>query len=83
MKEIEAIELAIEELEALRLVDVEGLHQEDAAMQMGVSRRAFWEDLQNARKKVAFALSSGKGIEIRDYNIKGCEEKFRRRKHEL
>ncbi|MDK2892347.1 MAG: uncharacterized protein PWQ49_739 [Methanohalophilus sp.] len=66
MKEIEIVELAIEELEALRLVDVERLHQEEAANQMGISRRAFWKDLQNARTKVAFALSTGKGIEILD-----------------
>ncbi|MBN2110735.1 MAG: DUF134 domain-containing protein, partial [Methanosarcinaceae archaeon] len=40
--------------------------QEEAAFNMGVSRRAFWEDLQNARKKVATALTYGKAIEIGD-----------------
>jgi hypothetical protein len=74
MKEIETVELAIEELEALRLVDVEGLHQEEAANRMGISRRAFWEDLQNARKKVAFALSNGKAIEILDINNSNPEK---------
>ncbi len=73
MKEIETIELALEELEALRLVDVEGLHQEEAASQMGISRRAFWKDLQSARTKVAFALSTGKGIEILDTTNKNPE----------
>jgi predicted DNA-binding protein (UPF0251 family) len=64
LRELEVIFLAVEELEALRLVDIEGLTQEDAAYQMGISRRSFWEDLQSARKKVAIALTSGKAIEI-------------------
>ena len=68
MKELETISLAIEELEALRLVDVEGMQQEEAAFMMGISRRAFWEDLQSARKKVALALTNGMAIEIYGVN---------------
>lgn len=64
LKDLETVALQIEELEALRLVDLEGLQQEEAAISMGISRRAFWQDLQNARKKVAFALIEGKAIEI-------------------
>lgn len=64
MTELETISLAVEELEALRLVDREGMLQEEAAFQMGISRRAFWEDLRSARKKVALALTTGKAIEI-------------------
>ncbi|TGC10931.1 DUF134 domain-containing protein [Methanolobus halotolerans] len=64
LKELETVSLAVEELEALRLVDVDGMTQEEAAFKMGVSRRAFWEDLQQARKKVALALTTGKAIEI-------------------
>lgn len=60
--------LTVEELESLRLVDLEGLLQEDAAVQMGISRRAFWEDLKAARTKVALALSTGKAIEIKGGN---------------
>ena len=44
--------------------DPQKVTQEDAAFNMGVSRRAFWEDLQNARKKVALALIAGMAIEI-------------------
>lgn len=64
LTELETISLAVEELEALRLVDREGMLQEEAAFQMGISRRAFWEDLRSARKKVALALTTGKAIEI-------------------
>lgn len=64
LQELEVVSIAMEELEALRLVDLEGLTQEEASLKMGISRRAFWEDLQSARRKVAFALTTGKAIEI-------------------
>ncbi|HID26190.1 MAG TPA: DUF134 domain-containing protein [Thermoplasmata archaeon] len=56
--------LTLEELEALRLVDLEDLTQEEAAMRMGVSRKTLWNDLQRARKKVAEALVKGCTIRI-------------------
>lgn len=68
LSDLEIISLTVEELEALRLVDIEGLRQEDAAIRVGVSRRAFWEDLKAARMKVAVALSTGKAIEIKGGN---------------
>ena len=68
MSELEVVSLAMEEFEALRLVDLEGMQQEEAAKMMGVSRRAFWEDIQNARAKVALALTTGKAIEIKGGN---------------
>ena len=39
MRDLEAIDLAADELEAMRLTDLEGLYQEQAAEQMGVSRQ--------------------------------------------
>ncbi|MDD3247991.1 MAG: DUF134 domain-containing protein [Methanosarcina sp.] len=68
MSDLEVMSLTVEELESLRLVDIEGLRQEDAAARVGISRRAFWEDLKNARMKVAIALSTGKAIEIKGGN---------------
>ena len=65
---LEAVSLTIEELEALRLGDIEGLRQEDAATRVEVTRRAFWADLKAARMKVALALSTGKAIEIKGGN---------------
>jgi len=56
--------LTLEELEALRLVDLEDLTQEEAAVRMGVSRKTLWNDLQRARKKVAEALVKGCAIRI-------------------
>ena len=56
--------VTVVEVEALRLVDIEGLTQEEAAMEMGVSRRTFWNDLMEARRKVAYALVNGCAIRI-------------------
>ncbi|VUT23613.1 MAG: hypothetical protein MOIL_00069 [Candidatus Methanolliviera sp. GoM_oil] len=64
-KDLGLVELTINELEAIRLIDLEGLNQEDAAYMMGVSRRTFWNDLKSARRKVADALMKGKAIEIK------------------
>jgi predicted DNA-binding protein (UPF0251 family) len=48
------------ELEVLRLVDFEGLSQEEAGERMGVSRGTVWRLVQSARKKTAQALSEGR-----------------------
>jgi predicted DNA-binding protein (UPF0251 family) len=60
----EPVILHQDELEILRLVDVAGLTQEEAASAVGVSRRTLWKDLHDTRKKVASALIHGKRIEI-------------------
>jgi predicted DNA-binding protein (UPF0251 family) len=52
------------ELEALRLVDFEGLSQEEAGERMGVSRGTVWRLVQSARKKTAQALSEGRPMRI-------------------
>ena len=56
--------MTLEELEAVRLVDLLDLDQEEAAFYMGISRKAFWNDLMNARKKIASALVYGMGLRI-------------------
>jgi uncharacterized protein len=61
---IEAISVTLEELETVRLVDLLELDQEEAAFYMGISRKALWNDLMNARKKIAAALVYGMGLRI-------------------
>jgi uncharacterized protein len=56
--------LLIEEFEALRLKDLEGMEQEECADQMQVSRPTFQRILLTARQKVADSLVHGKGIRI-------------------
>jgi len=64
LRELKVVVLRVEGLEAIRLVDLEGMEQEQAARIMGVSRRAFWGDLQAARRGIADALVGGKAIKI-------------------
>lgn len=63
-RKIEEIMLKIEEFEALRLADFEGLYQDDAATSMGVSRQTFGNILTEARQKVALALVNGLALRI-------------------
>jgi len=59
------IYLELAEFEVLRLVDQEGLSQEEAGERMGISRGTVWRLLQSARKKVATALAEGRPIYLR------------------
>ena len=54
--------VTIDELEALRLADLQGLSQEQAAEQMNVSRATFGRIVARGRRKIAEALVHGKGI---------------------
>lgn len=62
--ELEELTLSIEELEAIRLKDKEGLEQEECAEHMQVSRPTFQRILAGARAKLAEALVLGKAIRV-------------------
>jgi len=64
MAELEQVILELDEVEALRLADLEGRYQEDAAKTMGVSRQTFGRIVEMARRKVAEALLHGKALVI-------------------
>jgi predicted DNA-binding protein (UPF0251 family) len=61
---LERVEISLDGLEALRLADLEGLYQEEAARRMGVSRATFARVLTAARAAVAEALVGGKALAI-------------------
>ena len=52
------------ELEALRLVDLEGKSQEEAGECMGISRTSVWRYLQEGRKKLIIALTEGRELHL-------------------
>ncbi len=52
------IVLAADEFEAYRLVYYHGLTQEEAAKRMGISRGTLWRLLDNARRKIGYALEN-------------------------
>ena len=61
---LEHVNLTIYELEAIRLADLEGLYQEQAAEKMNISRQTFGRIVESARKKIADALVNGKALSI-------------------
>jgi predicted DNA-binding protein (UPF0251 family) len=62
--ELVEINLTLDELESLRLADLEGMYHENAAQEMGVSRATFGRILELARRKVSDALVHGKALRI-------------------
>ncbi|MGD8439618.1 MAG: DUF134 domain-containing protein [Holophagae bacterium] len=64
--ELEVETLRVDELEALRLADLEGLYQEAAAERMGVSRPTFSRILARARSIVARSLIEERLLVIGD-----------------
>jgi predicted DNA-binding protein (UPF0251 family) len=79
LTELDRISLAVDELEALRLKDFEGMEQEKAATTMNVSQPTFHRILQSAHSKVADALVNGKAIRIEggNYMVREGERVFR------
>lgn len=63
------VELNFSELEAMRLVDLVGLNQEQAGEKMEVSRGTVWRLLQEGRKKVVAGLTEQRPIIITPHEI--------------
>lgn len=68
LRELDEEILTLDEVEAVRLSDLEGMFQEQAAGQMKISRITFLKILESAHLKIAKALVFGKAI-----NMKGGE----------
>ena len=62
--ELEEISITMDELEAIRLADYEGLYQENAASKMKISRQTFGRILYEAHRKIAECLIKGKALKI-------------------
>ena len=59
-----ALEIRADELEALRLCDLEELSQQEAADRMGISRGTLQRLLYSAHRQIAFALVRGRSIRL-------------------
>jgi predicted DNA-binding protein (UPF0251 family) len=64
LRELEEVVMTLDEFEAVRLADLEGLYQEQAAEQMNVSRPTFSRVVDAAHRKLADALVHGKALRI-------------------
>lgn len=80
MVDLEIVELGEDELEAIRLADLEGLYQADSAERMGVSRPTFGNIIASAHKKIADALTQGKAIQIGGGPIQRCPQQGARKR---
>ena len=56
--------MTLDEFEAMRLGDLDGLHHEEAAKQMSVSRPTFSRIMDSAHRKLADAIVHGKALRI-------------------
>jgi predicted DNA-binding protein (UPF0251 family) len=65
LESLDRVTLLHEELEALRLADLKGLHQADCAKQMDISRSSFQRIIKEARHKVARALVHETALQVR------------------
>jgi len=63
-KDLNSIVLTLDEYEAIRLADLEGLNHEDAAKLMNISRSTFSRLIDKARKKTADFLINGAILEV-------------------
>ena len=70
---LEVVVLGLDEMEAIRLADLLGLYQEQAAEQMNVSRQTFGRIVEVARRKVAQALIEGKVLRIEHGEVEMSE----------
>ena len=58
------VHLTLDEYEAIRLADLEGLYQEQAALRMNISRQTFGRIIGAAHRKLADVLVNGKVLKI-------------------
>jgi len=74
--QLDEVVLTMDELEAIRLADLEECYQEAAARQMEVSRQTFGNIVKSAHKKIATALVQGKALKIEGGSIKMSAKMF-------
>lgn len=77
LAKLEEERVSVEEVEAIRLKDLEEIELEDCARRMNISRTTFSRILNSARRKIAEALLSGKAIRIEGGRYKMAVRRFR------
>ena len=72
VRSLARVTLRCDEAEAVRLADLQGLYQADAANHMGVSRQTFGRIVESARRKIADAIINGKCLRIQGWRGEGA-----------
>lgn len=73
---LERVVLTMDELEAIRLADLDGLYHEAAASKMNVSRQTFGRIIESARHKVARVLTGGLALHIEGGSVEVCAQRI-------
>ena len=73
-KDSEMIVMTVDEYEAIRLIDLEGMMQEECAEKMNVARTTVQRIYNDARKKLAQSLVNGNVLKIVGGDYKLCNE---------
>ena len=69
----EVITMSVDELEAIRLIDIEGISQEECALRMNVARTTAQAIYNSARTKLAKCLIEGYDLHVEGGNINVCD----------
>lgn len=77
--DLEEVLLSLDEFEALRLAHLEGLYQEEAAQQLGVSRQTFGNIIKSAHAKVSDCLVNAKKLKIEGGVVECVGPRLRKR----
>ncbi|MEA2091584.1 MAG: DUF134 domain-containing protein [Campylobacterota bacterium] len=64
-KSLERVVIYEDEMEAIRLADLESMYQQECSDKMGISRTTFSRLVESARKKIADALLNQKAIRVK------------------
>ena len=81
LDDLRRIKLFQEEREALRLADLQGLTQAQAAERMGISRSTFQRIVSHARRQVALALTEGHALQIEGGSFEVAQPSARGPRH--
>ena len=66
LAQVEIVEIALDELEAMRLCDFEECDQAQAALQMGISRGTIQRLVYSGRRKLIDAVMHGKALAVQE-----------------
>lgn len=73
------VTMSVDEYEIIRLMDLEGLSQDESAERMGVARSTVQRIYDDARKKLADFMINGKSLKIEGGDFRLCEANERER----
>ncbi len=69
-RDLTTVVMTLDEFEAVRLADLEGLYQAGAAERMGISRPTFGRIIESAHRKIAQALVGGQALVIEGGSVR-------------